>query len=51
MLDTDAWECLRGILSTIDALKRRHAQGGDVFGALDLLLFGEQRATVLQNDL
>ncbi len=46
MLDDDAWECLRGILSTIDALKRPHAQSGDVFGALHLLLFGELRASV-----
>ena len=47
MLDDDAWECLRGILSTIDHIRRPHAQGGDVFGALHLLLFGALRARIV----
>ena len=41
MLDTDAWECLRGILSPIDHHRRPNADGADDFGALHLILFGE----------
>ena len=40
MLDVDAWECISGILSTIDSTKRPNATDGDCFGKIHILLFG-----------
>ena len=48
MLDIDAWECLRGICSTINQHRQRVGarhppRDADCFGSMHLLLFGHTR--------
>ena len=46
MLDTDAWHAISSILSTIDHSRRPDAQGGDAFGSLHVILFGDVKQPV-----
>ena len=47
MLDTDTWNAITGILSTVDHIRRPHAssESDDPFGALHVLLFGDFKQT------
>ncbi len=47
MLDTDCWDALEGILSTIDDNRRPDATDGDAFGRLHVLLFGESSSVAV----
>ena len=47
MLDTDCWNSLEGILSTIEDSRQPRATDGDAFGRLHLLLFGETPSAVV----
>ena len=46
MLDTDAWNAICSILSTIDHSRRPDAQDGDAFGSLHVILFGDFKQPV-----
>lgn len=41
MIDTDCWKVIAQTFSVIDHKKRPEARGGDAFGELHLLLFGD----------
>ena len=41
MLDTDAWNAICTILSTVDHSRRPHVQNSDTFGSLHVILFGD----------
>ena len=47
MLDTDTWNAIAGILSTVDHTRRPHSssESDDPFGALHVLLFGDFKQT------
>ena len=41
MLDTDAWNAICTILSTVDHSRRPDVQSSDTFGSLHVILFGD----------
>ncbi len=47
MLDSETWNAIAGILSTVDHTRRPHAscENDDPFGALHILLFGDFKQT------
>ena len=49
MMDTDAWNCIAGILSTVDHTRRPNANHDedDTLGVLHVLLFGDRRWALL----
>ena len=42
MLDIDAWAAICSILSTIDHSRRPEVESTDVFGSLNVILFGDR---------